>query len=85
MRERKLVLIDWVDSCSSVGGGWVFLDELEAGAKKCRSIGWIIAEDEESITVSGHLGNDPDQCLGDMTIPRCAIAKITPMKEPTKS
>ena len=81
MTDRKLVLVEWLDSRR--GEGWVRLDELESTITRCRSVGWLIAKDAESLTLAGHLGENPDQCCGDLTIPRRAIRKITPLAIPS--
>jgi hypothetical protein len=73
--DRRLVLIEWLDSRR--GEGWVRLDELESTVTRCRSVGWIVAKDKQSVTLAGHIGESPDQCCGDLTIPRRAISKIT--------
>jgi hypothetical protein len=73
--DRQLVLVEWLDSRR--GEGWVRLDELESAVTRCRSVGWIIAKDKESVTLAGHIGENPDQCCGDLTIPKRAISKIT--------
>ena len=77
--SMDLVLVEWLDSRR--GEGWVRLDELESSVTKCRSVGWIIAKDRKSVTLAGHLGENPEQCCGDITIPRCAISGITPLIE----
>lgn len=73
--DPKLVMVEWLDSRR--GEGWVRLDELESTLTKCRSVGWIIAQDKESLTLAGHLGDNPAQCCGDLTIPKRAINKTT--------
>lgn len=72
--SMELVLVEWLDSRR--GEGWVRLDELAGTVTKCRSVGWIVAKDEESLTLAGHLGKDPEQCCGDLTIPKRAIDSI---------
>jgi len=59
------------------GEGWVRLDELESAVTECRSVGWVVAKDKHSLTLAGHIGENPAQCCGDVTIPRRAISKIT--------
>ena len=73
----ELVLVEWLDSRR--GEGWVRLDDLrdDVSATRCRSVGWVIARDKASLTVAGHLGEKPDQCCGEITIPAKAILKIS--------
>lgn len=80
MADRKLVLVEWLDSRR--GEGWVRLDELEGSITRCRSVGWIISKDADSLTLAGHLGENPDQCCGDLTIPTRAVLKMTPLSIP---
>ncbi|MHB1021369.1 MAG: 2'-5' RNA ligase family protein [Acidobacteriaceae bacterium] len=78
--KLTLVLVEWLDSRR--GEGWVRLSELESSVTRCRSVGWIIAKDSISVTLAGHLGENPDQCCGDVTIPRKAIGRITRLRQP---
>jgi hypothetical protein len=39
-------------------------------------VGFILAENDEVVTIAGHVGDSPDQCCGDVTIPRCAIREM---------
>lgn len=80
MADRKLVLVEWEDSRR--GEGWVRLEELENTITRCRSVGWIIAKDKTSLTLAGHMGVDPEQCCGDLTIPMRAILKMIPLSIP---
>jgi hypothetical protein len=73
-----LVLVEWSDSRR--GEGWVRLDELNGTITKCKSVGWIVAKDSKSLTLAGHLGENPEQCCGDLTIPKCSIRSITPLQ-----
>jgi hypothetical protein len=81
--DMKLVLIEWLDSRR--GEGWVRLEELESDVVKCRSVGWIVAKNAESVTLAGHLGENPDQCCGDLTIPNRAVIRTTPLTIPKRA
>jgi hypothetical protein len=78
--DRKLVLVEWEDSRR--GEGWVRLDELENTVTKCRSVGWVIAKDATSLTLAGHMGIDPEQCCGDLTIPMRAVLRMVSLSVP---
>ena len=87
MIDSGLVLVEWLDSRG--GEGWVRLHELDAAVIKCKSVGWVVVANDELITLAPHLGTNPndtpalpEQCCGDMTIPRCAITRIRQIKEP---
>ena len=80
----KLVRIEWVDS--SAGSGWMAYegrDVSDDGPFACCSVGWAIAISEDSITVSsnvGGMGTDNMQFHSTMSIPMCAVLKITVLK-----
>ena len=82
MANRKLVLVEWLDSRR--GEGWVRLDELESSVTRCLSVGWIVAKDRTSVTLAGHLGENPDQCCGDLTIPKKAVVRMTSLTIPSE-
>jgi hypothetical protein len=72
----RLVLVEWLDSRR--GEGWTRLEDIQSDClpTKCRSVGWIVFKDSNSITIAGHLGENPQQCCGDMTIPNRSIVRI---------
>lgn len=77
-KEKKLTLIEWVDSYS-VYEGWDFIKELaEPKVMKCLSVGWILKETEECILLMPHISgtNDNDTLgagMGGLSIPKVAI------------
>ena len=71
--DRVLVLVHWVDSVGS-GGFWNSIDNLVRDGLEVESIGWIVFEDEEKLTIVCHWGEHG--VGGDMTIPKCAITKM---------
>lgn len=72
----RLVLIEWVDSfgCSS---SWESLEGLNPSVMNCESVGWLAYDGEDFKVVIPHTAVGVDQGCGDMTIPCCAITKIT--------
>ena len=71
----ELVLVEWLDSRR--GEGWARLEEVrDESPTRCRSVGWIIRKSPSALTIAGHLGENPEQCCGDMTIPKRSITKI---------
>ena len=67
--DAPLLWVEWVDSVHY--NGWTAMEELPIHDLNCRSVGWLIAEDEESITIIAHDGGK--NAMGDMTIPKVAI------------
>jgi hypothetical protein len=73
MKLHSLVHVTWVDStsenrwCSESG----MIDELDT----CESIGWLVRETKEYLTIAGHRSSMASW-HGVMTIPRCSVKKI---------
>lgn len=82
--KYRLVLIDWLDSfgCSA---SWTALDQCEPSALVCRSVGWLIHDDEDCKVVVPHISasehaNATQQGCGDMTIPSVAVLKMVDLE-----
>lgn len=80
MINKKLVMVEWVDSHS--GRGWQSLEELEEVAEPlyCISVGWLIKETERCKVIVPHISGEENgniilQGCGDITIPQNAILK----------
>jgi len=85
LAQKKLVLIEWLDSHS--GRGWQMLDELQGKAEPlyCRSVGWLVKETKQCKIIVPHIAGEKNgdimlQGCGDMVIPAKAIVKVTPLK-----
>jgi hypothetical protein len=78
--KRDLVFVEWLDSRR--GEGWVRLAEMESSVTRCKSVGWIVARDSDSVTLASHMGENPDQCCGDITIPKKAILTLIQLPMP---
>jgi len=73
----KTVYLEWVDSTSWCGNAWKSKDTLlkESEVDRCKTIGFVLKEDAESITVVNSFNSDCELASGDVTIPKCAIRK----------
>jgi len=74
----KLVIIEWNDASSF--DAWA---DMEAAIRKnvptlCRTVGWVVAESKEAITVVATTADD--KVTGDMTIIKSSIVKTTVLK-----
>jgi len=67
------VLVEWIDSRSM--DGWLRQSELETTPANIRSVGWIVAESENSIVLAGTSAPELDQFAGMMVIPKCCLTK----------
>jgi hypothetical protein len=79
--ERRLVLIEWVDSHGGTDG-WKELADCTPDLLVCRSVGWLLHETEQVKVIVPHL-IDPDpttsiaaQGRGDLAIPCAAILSM---------
>ena len=71
----KAIYVEWDDSSSMASTVWK--DKKQVAASKpcrCTTIGFVIAEDKDSLTLAGSLDGG-DFISGDMNIPKCAIRK----------
>jgi hypothetical protein len=72
----KLAKVCWVDS-RGVSAHWQELEHIRNdGVCHVWSVGWVIRDTEEFIQLCPHIGHDPDQGCGEMSIPKVAIVKI---------
>ena len=80
----KLVKIEWVDS--STGAGWITYegrDISDDNSLPCCSAGWVIAVTDDAVTVSSNITGmwtENFQFHSTMTIPVCAVRKVTVLK-----
>lgn len=66
----RLVLVEWLDAVGGTRGGWKSASDAGRDLPaKCRSVGWVIHEDDERITIAPHFAHDRD-VDGEITIPR---------------
>ena len=73
----KTVYLEWVDSKSFTGNVWVDTERVMKGGvlDRCKTIGFVLKEDANSITVVNSFDSLSECVSGDMTIPKCAIRK----------
>lgn len=68
----KLVQIDWIDSTRRPG----WRDSgLSPPCMKCTSVGYLVSDDPESVTVSACHSVSEDTFLDAITIPKVAITR----------
>jgi hypothetical protein len=75
----RLVMMEWEDSACPIGA-WQWLDEYEfPDIVKCVSVGFLIAETEETLAIAPNLGDvtkERTQASGIIRIPRTAVRSI---------
>lgn len=69
----KLIEIEWIDSCSGPET-WSFIDEMTPFLPvEVRTVGFVIDDNDEAITVAHSLTKSKKQVSGLMTIPKVSI------------
>ena len=63
------VYIQWIDSSSI--DGWVFTEDFQPELQTVESVGFIVHENDEMITISSH--RTPSAVHSPFTIPKFAI------------
>lgn len=81
-RKPLLVLVVWVDSFGCASAWEPIKDSFEGPeVLVCRSVGWLIHEDDQCLVVVPHIVEASDrterQGCGDMTIPACAVKSVS--------
>jgi hypothetical protein len=70
-QTMRLFYAEWIDSQGHEG--WVELGEAETEDLIVRSVGWLVGENEVSVTISGHIS--ADWCHAPITIPKPVLLK----------
>lgn len=73
----KTVYLEWVDSTSHSGNRWEDKERVirHSGVSRCKTIGFVLKEDADQITIINSIDTKYDNVSGDMTIPKCSIRK----------
>jgi hypothetical protein len=73
----RVVLVEWLDAFTG-DAGWKHLKKLRKQAPVLvRSVGYVVTDDPDYVTIAAsHVPSD-DDCDGDVTIPRGMIKSIT--------
>ena len=79
----KMIYVEWWDPQGHDRDGWRMMETIlrEKGGV-CRTLGFILKEDQKSITLSGTIAEDPEgvSVLGYLTIPKSIIRKLKRVK-----
>ena len=83
MKEVKL--IEWYDSYG-VSSGWEDITLFKPNDLVIKSIGFVLYEDENIISLTGNYSQETDrtaeQANGIITIPKCSVKQITSVSLP---
>ena len=73
-KRFKRVYVLWIDSCSPSDSSWHKASELSLSPLKCDTLGWLVHEDKQSISVASCVMEN-GALYGVITIPKCSILK----------
>ena len=73
-RLMKVVVIDWVDSVRAFD--WTLLEEVDEKSLDCISVGFLLKETDNYVTIAQNYGIKPEQVCNIITIPKCSIKNI---------
>ncbi len=80
MKNKKVLVIEWLDSYGAMSG-WIDLDGYEPKELKCVSCGFKVYENKKVIAIAPNIANattyTPNQANGVMVIPKSCIVKTT--------
>ena len=75
MKDKKIVVIEWLDS-KGIVNEWEYFDDIKPlEPVVCVSVGFLMDDNKKYKTLAQSIGDD--QLLGRMTISKCSIKKIT--------
>lgn len=68
----KLLYVTWIDSASPSDSSWHKAEELNLEVLTCRTVGWLVAETNTSISLSSSVMEN-GALYGTITIPKVAL------------
>lgn len=74
-----VVRVQWTDS-RGCQANWTELEDYDPKPCIMTSVGYLVIDNDDYIMLVPHLGEDPLQGCGDMTIPRVCVTDISPLK-----
>lgn len=76
----KLMSITWLDANSPSSNSWATPDDVECILVKVHTVGYVVSETDEAITVAGSVCESEYNIHGLMTIPKISITKKKMLK-----
>lgn len=73
-KRMKTVVIEWVDSVRAFD--WTLLEEVDEKSLDCISVGFLLKETDNCVTIAQNYGINPEQVCNIITIPKCSIKNI---------
>lgn len=84
--KHKALYVEWEDSCSVGSRVWVSAEDVrDSRPSKCVSIGLVVKETNDFITLAGHwAGEESGDYSGNLTIPRSAVRMVRRIAIPAR-
>lgn len=82
--DMQIVAVDWVDSARPVAEWRYLSDAPELAAVVCRSVGWIVGENEQILMLApnlGDIGGESEQGCGFIRIPKVSITRRASLQD----
>lgn len=70
-KEYPVILVEWIDAIAEIG--WVGIDEIKPEKSICKTIGFLIKENENELVLTNSLTQTEDQFSGYFSIPQGCI------------
>ena len=77
--NKEIVIIEWVDSVRA--SDWTYVEDVDEKPMDCISVGFLMKETDDSVTIAQNYGLKPEQVCNIMTIPKCSIKGIRKIDE----
>lgn len=77
--KKDIVIIEWVDSVRA--SDWTYIEDVDEKPMNCISVGFLLKETNDSVTIAQNYGLKPEQVCNLMTIPKRSIRSIKEIKE----
>jgi hypothetical protein len=73
---KDIVIVEWVDAHSE--DGWHDVGKaIKATPPVMHTVGYLLRQDEEVVTITATLDSESDCCSGRWTIPTCCVKSVT--------
>lgn len=75
-----ILLVEWIDSCGS--SGWRPLADIQQEPSRCQTVGWLVSENKEALTLALNRAENHDNVpFGEtICIPKIAIKRRTTLR-----
>lgn len=71
--DRPLVYVEWIDS--EMVEGWQPVEDVSPEFESVHTIGWLVAENDQGVTIAAHLDETGKRTCDVMRIPHVAILR----------